>query len=111
MGRGGEPKDRSDGPERKCIATAEVQPKHGLIRFVIGPEGQIAPDLAEKIPGRGIWVAADRAALEKAANKGLFARAAKQTVQVPEGLVDQVEALLVRRVIDLISLARKGGRA
>ncbi|ARE83358.1 50S ribosomal protein L7 [Roseovarius sp. EC-HK134] len=111
MGRGGEPKDRSDGPERKCIATGEVQPKHGLIRFVIGPEGQIAPDLAEKLPGRGIWVAADRAALEKAANKGLFARAAKQTVQVPEGLVDQVEALLVRRVIDLISLARKGGRA
>jgi predicted RNA-binding protein YlxR (DUF448 family) len=67
MGRGGEPKDRSDGPERKCIATGEVQPKHGLIRFVIGPEGQIAPDLAEKLPGRGIWVAADRAALEKAA--------------------------------------------
>ena len=111
MGRGGEPKDRSDGPERKCIATGEVQPKHGLIRFVIGPEGQIAPDLAEKLPGRGIWVAADRAALEKAANKGLFARAAKQPVQVPEGLVEQVEALLVRRVIDLISLARKGGRA
>ena len=111
MGRGGEPKDRSDGPERKCIATGEVQPKHGLIRFVIGPEGQIAPDLAEKLPGRGIWVAADRAALEKAANKGLFARAAKQPVQVPEELVDQVEALLVRRVIDLISLARKGGRA
>jgi len=111
MGRGGEPKDRSDGPERKCIATGEVQPKHGLIRFVVGPEGQIAPDLAEKLPGRGMWVSADRAALDKAASKGLFARAAKQPVQVPDGLADWVESLLAQRVVNLISLARKGGRA
>ncbi len=111
MGRGGQPKDREDGPERKCIATGEVQPKYGLIRFVIGPEGEIAPDLMEKLPGRGIWVAADRAALEKAATKGLFARAAKQPVQVPEALTDWVESLLAQRVVNLISLARKGGRA
>jgi len=111
MGRGGQPKDRNDGPERKCIATGEVQPKHGLIRFVIGPEGQIAPDLAEKLPGRGIWVSADRAALAKAAKKGLFARAARQPVKVPEGLQEQVEALLAQRVLNLISLMRKGGAA
>lgn len=111
MGRGGHSKDQSDGPERKCIATGEVQPKFGLIRFVIGPDGQVAPDLMEKLPGRGIWVSADRAALDKAANKGLFARAAKQPVQVPDGLTDWVEKLLAQRVINLISLARKGGRA
>jgi predicted RNA-binding protein YlxR (DUF448 family)/ribosomal protein L30E len=111
MGRGGQPKDRTEGPERKCIATGEVQPKHGLIRFVVGPEGQIAPDLAEKLPGRGIWVAADRAALDKAAGKGLFARAARAPVQVPEGLSDRIEALLAQRVVTLISLARKSGRA
>ncbi|MGI3210762.1 RNA-binding protein [Roseovarius tibetensis] len=111
MGRGGQSKDRSDGPERKCIATGEVQPKNGLIRFVIGPEGQIAPDLAEKLPGRGIWVSADRAALDKAAQKRLFSRAAKQAVTVPEGLTDHVETLLAQRVVNLISLARKGGGA
>lgn len=111
MGRGEQPKDRDDGPERKCIATGEVQPKHGLIRFVIGPEGQIAPDLAEKLPGRGIWVSADRAALDKAAQKRLFSRAAKQAVSVPDGLTDHVETLLASRVINLISLARKGGGA
>ncbi|HEY9040316.1 MAG TPA: RNA-binding protein [Roseovarius sp.] len=111
MSRGGQPKDHEDGPERKCIATGEVQPKFGLIRFVIGPEGQIAPDLAEKLPGRGIWVAADRAALDKAATKGLFARAARQPVQVPEELTDWVESLLAQRVVNLISLARKSGRA
>ncbi len=111
MGRGGQPKDHEDGPERKCIATGEVQPVFGLIRFVIGPEGQIAPDLMEKLPGRGIWVSADRAALDKAATKGLFSRAAKQPVQVPDGLTDWVESLLAARVVNLISLARKSGRA
>jgi len=109
MTRGGQSKTREDGPERKCIATGEVMPKHGLIRFVVGPDGQVVPDLAEKLPGRGIWVSADRAALDKAEKKGLFARAAKQPVQVPEALSDLVERLLVRRVVDLISLARKSG--
>ena len=111
MGRGGHPKDHEDGPERKCIATGEVQPKFGLIRFVIGPEGQVAPDLMEKLPGRGIWVSADRAALDKAAAKGLFSRAAKQPVEVQDGLADWVESLLAQRVVNLISLARKGGSA
>lgn len=111
MGRGGQPKDRTDGPERKCIATGEVQPRHGLIRFVVGPDAQIVPDIAGKLPGRGIWVAADRAALEKAVAKGLFARAAKQSVHVPEDLVAEVERQLAQRVVNLISLARKGGQS
>lgn len=111
MGRGGKNKDRSDGPERKCIVTGEVQPKYGLIRFVVGPDGQIVPDLAEKLPGRGIWVSSDRAALDQAAKKGVFARGAKQQVTVPDGLTDLVEAGLVRRVVDLISLGRKTGDA
>lgn len=111
MGSGEHPKDQNDGPERKCIATGEVQPKHGLIRFVIGPEGQIAPDLMEKLPGRGIWVAAERAALDKAASKGLFARAARQPVQVREDMTEWVENLLAQRVVNLISLSRKGGHA
>ncbi|CUH64917.1 hypothetical protein TG4357_01574 [Thalassovita gelatinovora] len=111
MTRGGRNKNREDGSERKCIATGEVQPKFGLIRFVVGPDGQIVPDLMEKLPARGIWVSADRAALDKAVKKGLFARAAKQQVTVPDDLSDLVEQALVRRVVDLISLARKGGEA
>lgn len=111
MGRGGKTKDRNDGPERKCVVTGEVHPKYGLIRFVVGPEGQIVPDLAEKLPGRGIWVSSDRAALLQATKKGVFARGAKQQVKVSEELADQVEAGLVRRIIDLVSLARKTGDA
>ncbi|MEN9061055.1 RNA-binding protein [Ponticoccus litoralis] len=111
MTRGSQAKQREDGPERKCIATGEVQPKNGLVRFVLGPDGQIVPDLAGKLPGRGVYVSADRAALDKAAAKGLFSRAMKQPVKVPEGLADLVEQMLARRVIDLISLARKSGGA
>ncbi len=111
MGRGGQSKDREDGPERKCIATGEVQPKFGLIRFVVGPEAQMVPDLAGKLPGRGVWIASDRAVIEKAVAKNLFTRAAKQPVQLPDDLPDLIESMLVRRVVDLISLSRKGGYA
>jgi len=111
MGRGGASKDRDDGPERKCLATGEVQPKFGLVRFVVGPDDQVVPDIMGKLPGRGFHVAADRAALETAVKKKLFARGAKQPVKVPEDLVDQIEAMLARRVIDLISLQRKAGKA
>ena len=111
MGGGGVSKDRTDGPDRKCIATGEVQPKHGLIRFVVGPEGQVVPDILGKLPGRGIYVAADRDAIELAAKKKLFSRAAKTQVTVPDGLADEVEKQLARRVVELISLQRKGGRA
>lgn len=111
MGRGGVSKDRSDGPERKCIATGEVQPKYGLIRFVAGPEGQVVPDVLGKLPGRGVYVAADRSAIDRAVAKKLFARGLKKPVQVPDGLVDEVERQLVRRVVTLISLARKSGDA
>ncbi len=88
-----------------------MQPKHGLLRFVVGPDGGIVPDLAHKLPGRGIWVASDPAALNKAATKGLFARAARQTVTVPEDLPTLIETMLARRVVNLISLCRKGGHA
>ena len=110
MTRGGRDKPRDD-PERRCIATGDVQPKRGLIRFAVSPEGVIVPDILEKLPGRGIWVSAEREALEMAVKKGLFPRAAKQQVTVPETLVSDVEAGLARRLIDGISMARKAGRA
>lgn len=110
MARGGADKTRDD-PERRCIATRESQPKAGLIRFVIGPDLEVVPDLAERLPGRGIWVSADVAALRLAAGKGLFARAAKQAVKVPPDLVERVETLLARQVVDLIAMARKAGQA
>ncbi|MGR3320497.1 MAG: RNA-binding protein [Pseudooceanicola sp.] len=111
MSRGGVSKERPDGPERKCIVTGEVQPKSGLIRFVVGPEGQLAPDILGKLPGRGIWVSADRSVLEKAVAKKHFARAARQPVEMPDDLAGMVEAGLARHLVELIGLARKSGDA
>lgn len=110
MTRGGREKERDD-PERKCIATGDSQPKAGLIRFCLGPEGQIVPDVMGKLPGRGIHVSADRAAIEKAVKKNLFSRAARQPVKVADGLADLVETLVLQRTIELLSMARKAGDA
>ena len=81
MTRGGRDKLQDD-PERKCIVSGESQPKVGLIRFVVGPEDMIVPDILGRLPGRGIYVGADRAALEKAAKKGLAAPTAAPSVGV-----------------------------
>ncbi|WP_334160623.1 RNA-binding protein [Phenylobacterium sp.] len=96
--------------ERRDIVSGEVMEEARLIRFVPGPDGvAVVPDLARKLPGRGLWVAADRASVETAARKGLFSRAAKAKLQAPPDLADQVESLLRRRVLSALGLARKGG--
>ncbi len=110
MTRGGRNKDR-ETPERRCLVTSEVQPKVGLIRFIAGPDGTVVPDLAEKLPGRGFWVSADRTILTKAMAKGLFSRGAKAQVQTPEDLLDMIETGLAQRVVGLVSLSRKAGDA
>jgi len=96
---------------RRCISTGKVAPKAELVRFVAGPDGSIVADIAEKLPGRGIWVSATRSALERAVGKKLFQRAAGQPVSVPATLVADVESALVRRVVERLSLARKAGQA
>lgn len=110
MTRGRRKKDR-DGPERRCIATGESGPTAALIRFVLDPEGRVAPDLAERLPGRGVWLTADRGLVAKAEAKNLFARAFRQAVPRTEGLADQLEALLAERLVGILGLARKAGKA
>lgn len=110
MTRGGQQKDRSE-PNRKCIASGEVCSREDMVRFVVGPEAKIYVDLGLKLPGRGIWVKAERTLIEKAAQKGLFSRGAKMKVSVETDLADQVEALLRQRLIQAVALSRKAGRA
>ena len=95
--------------ERRDIVSGEVMPEARLIRFVGGPDGAVAPDLSCKLPGRGIWVEATRSAVDTAAKKGLFSRAAKTRLTAPSDLADQVELLLARRCLDRLGLARRAG--
>jgi predicted RNA-binding protein YlxR (DUF448 family) len=110
MSRGWRGKDR-DEPERRCIVTRMSGRKADLIRFVIGPGDEVVPDVAGRLPGRGIWVSSDAAALRQAVAKGLFARAAKRAVRVEPGLEDRVEALVARHLVDLVALARRAGQS
>jgi len=54
MARGGHNKIKSDDVERKCIVTGEVTPTAGLIRFVVGPENLVYPDILGKLPAK-LW--------------------------------------------------------
>lgn len=95
--------------ERRDIVSGETMEEARLIRFVAGPDGLVVPDLARKLPGRGLWVEAVRASVETAARKGLFARAAKAQVKAPADLADQVAGLLRRRLLAGLGLAKRGG--
>lgn len=98
-------------PSRRCIATGRVLPRERLVRFVASPDGTVMPDLEAKLPGRGLWVAAERAALQRAMAKGLFRRAAGEAVTVPEDLPARTIALLERRCLAVIGMARRAGLA
>ncbi len=108
------PRAREQGataPVRRCIASGELRPKAELIRFVADPGGTVVADLAGRLPGRGLWLSPRREHLERACARNLFAKAAKAPLRVPEDLPARVEALLIRRCLDLIGLAKRAGQA
>ncbi len=109
--KGGFGVNRPAAPRRRCIVSGESRETTALVRFVVGPEDRIVPDIDGKLPGRGIWVSADRESVASAVAKRLFARAARRNVTADEDLPAQVEALLLRRCLDLIGLARRAGVA
>lgn len=95
--------------ERRCIVTGEVLPEARLLRFVVAPDATIVPDVEAKLPGRGLWVSAERAAIARAAAKNLFAKAAKMPVKADADLADRAESRLVDRMLGLMGLARRAG--
>ncbi|MDA8232040.1 MAG: RNA-binding protein [Magnetospirillum sp.] len=105
----GEPDE--SGPSRRCIVTGQVRPKAELLRFVLSPEGEVVPDVEERLPGRGLWLSARRDVVNTAVAKRAFAKAARRAVTVPADLADRVEALLARRCLDAVGLARRAGQA
>lgn len=97
------------GRERRCVASGESLPEAQLIRFALGPDNVLVPDVAAKLPGRGAWVRADRASLERARAKGAFAHTLKAPVKVPDDLAAQTETLIARRCLDFLGMARRAG--
>ena len=102
-------RDATTDRERRDLVTHEVMDESRQIPFVAGPDGSVFPDLGRKLPGRGLWVAADRASVETAAKKNLFSRAAKTKLSASADLAAVVESQLFRRCLDQLGLARREG--
>jgi len=135
----GQPEDDEPEPEtgpfRRCIITRERLPKERMIRFVVGPDRQLVPDLAARLPGRGIWLSASGDVLDSSGAPGgqpqkdgqqkekpgdgladrrlarAFSRAARGPVSVPSDLSVTLQAALVRRISEFLGLARRAGQA
>lgn len=101
----------TDMTDRKCIVTGQTGEADALLRFVVGPQGQVVPDIKRKLPGRGCWVTGERQIVEKAVSGSLFARALKQKVTAPADLVDQIDNLLASAAVQSMVMARKAGQA
>ena len=96
-------------PLRRCALTRAELPISAMLRFVVGPDGAVVPDVKKKLPGRGLWLSATREAVEAAQRKGVFARGFKREVRVPDTLAFDVAALLEQAALDALAMAGKAG--
>jgi uncharacterized protein len=90
------------------VTRRRLDPERG-VRCVVDPEGWVRPDLARRLPGRGMWLSAERDVVNRAVARNLFARAAGGQVRVDPRLADEIEDLLIRRMLDALGLARRAG--
>jgi hypothetical protein len=95
---------------RQCCLTRTERPVADLIRFVVGPDGALWPDVDAKAEGRGVWVTASRASVAEAVKKKAFTKSLKEPVNVVPDLADQVALRLEQRLLQSLSMARKAGQ-
>jgi predicted RNA-binding protein YlxR (DUF448 family) len=103
------PDPGEDETHRRCLASGVSRPVREMVRFVVGPDNSVVPDVDHRLPGRGLWLSAARDMVETATSKRLFAKAARNNVTVPADLADTVADLLRRRCLNHLGLARRAG--
>ncbi len=101
--------EQRGGARRRCLVTRREADRATLVRFVLDPEGRVVPDVAGRLPGRGLWLSATRDVVNTAVGKGLFAKGFRKAAVAGPDLADEVERLLARRCLDCLGLARRGG--
>lgn len=101
---------RAAPAQRRCLVTRTAGTSDHLIRFVLDPDHRVVPDLDERLPGRGMWLSADRDVVNKAVAGRLFARAARAPATAQADLAETVERLLAKRALECVGLARRAGQ-
>ena len=100
---------KSADAERSCVVTRAAQPPEGLIRFAIGPDDAVVPDVRGKLPGRGVWVTCRREVVAEAIRRKAFGRGFKAEARADEALLDLTDRLLLEAALSALSMARKAG--
>ncbi|MBX9740400.1 MAG: RNA-binding protein [Beijerinckiaceae bacterium] len=95
--------------ERTCVVTRAVRPPAEMLRFVLGPDDEVVPDLKRNLPGRGVWVTADAASVATAVERQLFTRSFKTKVRASSTLAQEVDQLLERQALQSMSIVNKAG--
>ena len=101
-------------PERTCILTRRTAPREALIRLALSPDGEVAPDVRARAPGRGAWVGVDRAGLDAANSKGKLKGALQRAfktngVIVPADLGELTEKALRQAALDRLGMEARAG--
>jgi|TARA_B110000495_G_scaffold5694_1_gene4304 predicted RNA-binding protein YlxR (DUF448 family) len=97
--------------ERRCISTGSIMNTKSMVRFVVGPDGGAVPDVFCKLPGKGMWVSSKKSSLDRALSKNLFSVVSKKPVLINNNLSKQIEDSILKKLLNLISLARKANQA
>ncbi len=77
---------------------------------MVGPAGEVVPDVKRKLPGRGLWITASRAAVAEAVKRNVFARGFKRQVAAGPALAEDTERLMERAALDALAIAGKAGQ-
>jgi predicted RNA-binding protein YlxR (DUF448 family) len=104
------PRTAKSGIERMCAVSRQVRPTAELIRFVVAPTGEVVADLKRKLPGRGLWVSASRAAVAEAVKRKAFGRGFKREVRVAPTLAEDTGRLLAKSAVEALAIAAKAGQ-
>ena len=105
------PDEPERGPCRRCLITRAQGKREAMLRFVAAPGGELVFDPNATLPGRGLWLSADGNVIKSAVQRGIFARATRRPLKLPEDLQAHVSTALTQRIIDLLGLARRSGAA
>lgn len=101
--------EEASGSLRRCLASGRRLPPEAMLRFVVDPEGRLVADFQRRLPGRGLWLAAEAAIVREAVAKKLFAKAARRPVEVAPDLPRQLAAAARERFLAQLGLARRAG--